>query len=341
MQQFKNLPILCAALLAMLHLQPAHGAAEPTVVHVNRATLKVSLRGMDADIGRTGLLEWIERSGKIVSRYYGEFPLTEVAIQVTVAPGERVMNGRTFGAPDAFMELNVGQHVTAQTLMDDWVLVHEMIHLALPEVTDEQNWLAEGLATYVEGIARVQAGNMSAAALWSEYLAQMQKGLPGPGDEGLDRTHTWARTYWGGALFCMWADVRIHEQTGNRRGLQDALRAIERKAGGMAERWSAERIFAIGDQATGTSVLHDLYTAMRDKPYAPDLQALWTDLGVVPGDGGVRLDDSARLAAVRRAITERPPYCNARSESTTAARQPSSASSIASASDSCTPSPSQ
>jgi hypothetical protein len=104
---------------------------------------------------------------------------------------------------------------------------------------------------------------------------------------------------------------------------------------------SADRIFAIGDQATGTSVLHDLYVAMKDKPYAPDLQALWTDLGIVASDGDVRLDDGARLATVRRAMTEPPPYCNARSASTTAARQPSSASSIASASDSCVPSPSQ
>jgi hypothetical protein len=341
MLRIKTLSILCAALLSMLHLQPVQASADPTVIHVNRATLKLRWRGTDADVGRAGLLEWIERSGKIVSGYYGEFPLDEVAIQVTVVPGERVMNGRTFGAPDAFIELKVGQHVTAQALLDDWVLVHEMIHLALPQVTDEQNWLAEGLATYVEGIARVQAGNMSASALWSEYFAQMPKGLPGPGDAGLDRTHTWARTYWGGALFCMLADVRIHEQTGNRRGLQDALRAIERRAGGMTERWNADRIFAIGDQATGTSVLRDLYAAMKDKPYAPDLQALWTDLGVAASVDGVRLDDSARLAAVRRAITEPPPYCKARSASTTAARQLSSASSIDSASDSCTPSPSQ
>jgi hypothetical protein len=339
MQRIKSLSILCAALLAMF--QPALGATDPNVIHIDRATLKVSWRGNEADIGRPGLLEWIERSGKIVSGYYGEFPLDVVAIQVTVADGERVMNGRTFGAPHAFIELKVGQHVTAQTLHDDWVLVHEMIHLALPEVADEQNWLAEGLATYVEGIARVQAGNMTATALWSEYFAQMPKGLPGPGDQGLDRTHTWARTYWGGALFCLLADVRIHEQTGNRRGLQDALRAIDRAGGGMAERWPADRIFASGDQATGTNVLLDLYSAMKDKPYAPDLKALWTDLGVVASDSGVRLDDGARLVAVRRAITEPPPYCNARSASTTAVRHPSSASSIDSASDSCTPSPSQ
>ena len=41
-------------------------------------------------------------------------------------------------------------------------------------------------------------------------------GLPEPGDEGLDYTHTWGRTYWGGATFCLLADVRIRRETHNR-----------------------------------------------------------------------------------------------------------------------------
>ena len=339
MRPIKTFAIRCAG--ALILLQPAHAASDASLIHVGRSAFSVSWRGSAADIGRPGLLEWIERSAAIVSGYYGEFPLDEVAVQVTGGEGDRVMNGRTFGAPHALIELKVGRQVSAQTLRDDWVLVHEMTHLALPEVPDDQNWLAEGLATYVEGIARVQAGNMSAAALWSEYFADMRKGLPGKEDQGLDRTHTWARTYWGGALFCLLADVRIREQTANLHGLQDALRAIDRAGGGMAQRWPADRIFATGDEATATHVLSDLYAAMKDKPYAPDLAALWADLGVVAGEGGVRFDDTARLAPVRRAITATMPYCKARSTSTTAPRQPSSASSIAVASDSCSPSPSQ
>ncbi len=335
--RIKALAILLLTTLAIPAIAPA--AEDPNLLHADRATLTLRWRGHEPDIGRPGLVEWIQRSAQIVSRFYGEFPLQQVAIQVSIGDGDKVMGGRTFGAPDAIIELRVGRQVSAQALHDDWVLVHEMIHLALPEVSEEQNWVAEGLATYVEGIARTQAGNMSATALWSEYFTDMTKGLPGAADQGLDRTHTWARTYWGGALFFLIADVRIHEQTANKRGLQDALRAIERAGGGMAERWPAARIFAAGDQATATKVLQDLYAAMKDKPWALDLAVLWVDLGVVADAGGIRLDETARLSAVRRAMTA--PYCNARSVSTTAVRQPSSASSIAVASDSCAPSPSQ
>ncbi len=75
----------------------------------------------------------------------------------------------------------------------------------------------------------------------------------------------------------------------------------------MSGQWPVDRILATGDKATGTTVLWDLYLAMKDKPMAPNLGALWTDLGIRTADAEVRFDDSGRLAAVRRAITQAPP----------------------------------
>ena len=73
--------------------------------------------------------------------------------------------------------------------------------------------MEEGLATYIEPIARVQAGELPAKQIWRDMLDGMPKGEPQPGDKGLDRTHTWGRTYWGGALFCLVADVQIRVAT--------------------------------------------------------------------------------------------------------------------------------
>jgi len=277
-----------------------------SAVSLGRTTIAIEWRGKAADVGQLGLREWIERSAAIVRRYYGDFPVSMVTIWVTTVEGDSMGSGRAFGLPQPRIEVSVGRHITSQALKDDWVLVHEMIHLSLPQVADEQNWLAEGVATYVEGVARVQSGNMSEVALWEEYLKAMPKGLPQANDRGLDRTHTWARTYWGGALYCLIADVRIHEQTDNRRGLQDALRAIDHTGAGMSTRWPVERILATGDAATGTTAMTDLYLTMKDQPAAPDLDALWADLGIRVADGVARFDDSARLAAVRRAITRAP-----------------------------------
>jgi hypothetical protein len=278
-----------------------------TQISEGRASIAIEWRGPTADIGQAGLLEWIERSAAIVRGYYGEFPVSAVRIRVSVVDNDRMGSGRTFGEPQPFIEVSVGRHITARALTDDWVLVHEMIHLALPEVAEEHSWLSEGIATYVEGIARTQAGNMTEVDLWKEYVGSMPRGLPQANDHGLDQTHTHARTYWGGALYCLMADVQIREKTHSRYGLQDALRAIRRAGGGLSTSWPIERILTTGDAATGTTVLRDLYLGMRDKPVSPDLNLIWAELGIRQRDGIVEFDDSARLAGVRRAITRSPP----------------------------------
>ena len=65
-------------------------------------------------------------------------------------------------------------------------------------------------------------------------------------------------------------------------------------------------MLAIGDQATGTHVLIELYDDMRATPVTPDLEALWQRLGVKLSGNSVEFDTGAPLADVRRAITQRP-----------------------------------
>src|ERR1700691_4058468 len=89
----------------------------------------------------------------------------------------------------------------------------------------------------------------------------------------LDNTHTWGRTYWGGALFCLMADIEIHQRTNNRYGLQDALRGIVRAGGNMEHDWPLVRALKAGDEATGVPVLIELYDQMKATPITPDLPA--------------------------------------------------------------------
>jgi len=249
--------------------------------------------------GTEPLLQWVRRSEGIVAAYFGRFPTSSLRIQVVPQDGAGVRSGKTWAG---YIRMQVGREVTPAQLEDDWVLVHEMTHLALPDLGDAQSWFSEGLAVYVEGIARVQAGNRSQEDVFIEQMRQMPRGMPQPGDQGLDHTHTWARTYWGGAMFCFLADVEIHRRTGNRLGLQDAMRAVTRASGGLSSDWPISRVFATADAATGTKVFEEMYAQMKDRPVTPDLQDLWAKLGVVSDGGTVTLHDDAPLADVRRAI---------------------------------------
>jgi hypothetical protein len=252
------------------------------------------------------LRAWVERSAHIVADYYGLFPAPQVAIRLGGMDGGGIGGGRTTNDSGLMIQMRVGRASTTDSLASDWVLVHEMVHLALPEVGRSHAWLAEGLATYVEGVARAQYGNRDIADVWAEDRHSMPMGLPREGEGGMDQSPTWGRTYWGGALFCLQADVAIREQTANRVGLQTALRAVLKETGGYANDADIAEVMRIGDAATGTHVMLGLYNQIKTRPQSPNLDLLWTLLGV-PNDPKTQpFDDHAPLAAIRIAITAKP-----------------------------------
>jgi hypothetical protein len=261
------------------------------------------VRGGQECSSRPEVDAWIRAAGRAVTGYYGRFPAHRARVELRWSAGSGIGQATTRaagGVPRLAIELGLG--VTTRDLEEDWVLTHEMVHLALPDLPASHRWLEEGIATYVEPVARARAGLTAPDAVFGEWMRDMPKGLPQKGDRGLDRTPTWGRTYWGGALFCLLADVAIREHSSNRFGLEHALRAIHDEWGGLERDGEIERLLATGDRATGGNVLRDLYERLGLRPEAPDLPGLWRRLGLSRDGGGVQVDDHAPLAAVRRAI---------------------------------------
>jgi hypothetical protein len=256
----------------------------------------------DADVKR-----WVHDAADSVTTYYGHFPVSHLVLKISSFDGTGVRNGRTFAKDGGLIMIRIGAETTARELSSDWMMTHEMVHLAFPNVADEHHWIEEGLATYVEPIARIQAGHLDAASMWSDLVRDLPKGLPAAGDQGLDHTHTWGRTYWGGALFCFLAEIQIRKETKNQKGLQDALRGILDAGGNMEHDWELEDAFRAGDRATGTHVLLDLYKEMRDKAVETNLDPIWKQLGVKLENDVVHFQDDAELAAIRQAITATNP----------------------------------
>jgi hypothetical protein len=126
--------------------------------------------------------------------------------------------------------------------------------------------------------------------------------LRGKGDRGLDKTPTWGRTYWGGALFCLLADIEIRKLTGNRKSLRDALRGILEDGYSMQASATPMRIFESADRAVGVTVLVPLYQKMKADPFPVDLDKLWQELGVGFKNDAIVYDDDAPLAHIRKAM---------------------------------------
>jgi hypothetical protein len=266
--------------------------------------IDITLPDEHLNVSRQELLDWVQSAADAVSHYYGRFPASHLDLAIHADHSAGIHHGATYPRGGGFIRVTVGDRASVADLKDDWVLTHEMIHLAFPSMADNHHWIEEGISTYVEPVARARVGNLAVAEVWKQFIRDMPQGQPDSDDQGLDNTPTWGRTYWGGAIFCLLADVEIREQTKNRKGLQDALRAILNAGGNITDDWEIEKALAIGDKATGTEVLEKLYRRMRDKPSPADLDELWKKLGVrLVGDGKVEFNDKAPEAAIRQAIT--------------------------------------
>jgi hypothetical protein len=270
---------------------------------VGQSRIDVEIQGGESNASKAPLLDWVRNAAESVVAYYGRFPVPHLSLRIVLFAGHGVRHGRTFGEPSGGrIIISAGDSTSPEEFASDWMLTHEMVHLAFPSVAEEHHWIEEGISTYVEPIARVQAGHLQVAEMWRDLVRDLPQGLPRPGDQGLDHTHTWGRTYWGGALFCFLADVEIRERTKNRKGLQDALRGILDAGGDIRRDWDLKKAFKAGDRAAGVNVLAALYDKMKDRPMDVDLPKMWEQLGIQVSGGQISFDNKAPLAATCKAI---------------------------------------
>jgi hypothetical protein len=290
----------------------AFGRFRVHALESTRGRLDVAIAQSDPRLDDGRVLRWLGRAAFAVSSYLGRYPVPRALALVLPARGSFIF-GKELGDGGASILLRVGEDTPESVFDSDWKAAHEMVHLAVPSMKRRYLWLNEGLATYVEPIARARVGQLSDEDVWEGFVHGMPFGLPRPGDRGLDNTPTWGRTYWGGALFCLLADVEIRTRTGGRYGLGDALRGVLEAGGDTRSVWPMERFLAAGDRAVGVPVLEELHAKLGAAPVTVDLDALWRKLGVVPRGQNVDFNPNAPLAALREQMT-RPRIATSASE---------------------------
>jgi len=264
-------------------------------------TIDLVITGSSTLLTNDDLIEWTQSAAHAVSTYFGKFPISYVRIDVRLGGSGHVDDGVT---NDDGIRVRVGDQTRPPDLKNDWVLVHEMFHLAFPDMDEQYIWLREGLASYLEPLARARVGTLAEQDVWRELVEGLPQGQPEAGDQGLDVTHTWGRTYWGGSMFCLLLDLRIREQTQNSKSIDDVMRAILSQGGNRFSHWTMDQVIDAADKATATTAMRDLYRQMSHAPVNVDLIALWKKLGVHERNGHVTFDDSAPDGTIRRSMTK-------------------------------------
>ncbi|OQW74809.1 MAG: hypothetical protein BVN33_07565 [Proteobacteria bacterium ST_bin13] len=274
------------------------------ILDVGAGTIKLVFADGAPGLDRRRVASWVRTAAAAVTAYFGHYPVKDYGLLVIADPGDRVGHATTFGYAGTATRIHVGVAADATAFHRDWVLVHEMVHTALPDLPRRALWLQEGNATYVEPIARALIGELPVEEVWRESMLGMPKGIPKTDDPGMDGTHAWGRLYWGGATFWLLAEIAIYQDSRGRYSLRDALRRINRESEGNTVDWSPEQLMTVGDAAAGTRSLRDLYSRFARQPVATDLGDLFRQLGIgLDTDGRTRTDNGAPLADLRRRIT--------------------------------------
>jgi hypothetical protein len=281
--------------------QVYHARANSDVIQIGDSVIEVSVNGDHFDATHAQLMAWVNIAARGVTQYLGKFPVQYVDIAINAADDSTSINGEEIGG--ASIRLDIGRHVSSAQLADDWTMTHEMLHLAFPSLSDEHHWMNEGLSVYLEPIVRARSGIVSTKRYWRELHEGLENGQPEAGDGGLDHTHSWGRTYWGGTIYWFLADTEIRRQTDGRKSLDDVIRKILSEGGDGSVDWSMQRVLDEGDAESRTHVMHDLYNRLALKPEHVSFDSLWQDLGVQYVHGNVRFNDNAPLAWMRKAIT--------------------------------------
>ena len=287
-----------------------NSSAKATVskVQIESSVITIEFKNGMPAIGKAEILSWVRRSARAVSIYYKMMPVKRLLLKIDTVDGDDIGFSTTgYENGNVEIEVPIGRDITLASLSQDWVLTHEMVHLAFPLVWRKDRWLTEGMATYVEPLARSKIGNIPEAEVWEDLIKNCGKGQPRDQSETLPSARRIDRIYWGGATFCLIADIEIRKRTRNRMGLQDALAAICNAGKNIESDTEPVDALAIGDKSVACSVLVPLYERFSKSQSAilPDLDAIFQSLGVSRMGRSVRFNDSASLAETRKAISSK------------------------------------
>lgn len=237
-------------------------------------------------LGRSPHLEpWIARAGLASAQLTGRATARDAAITALSMPG----SARPGSVPVLFGMAGRGvvpsvllfaAEAPGPEIVDDWTLVHELSHLAVPYVPAEDAWLSEGLATYYQEVLRARAGSQSAEAAWRALDDGLRRGAR----EGTGRTlreesramhasRAYTRVYWAGAALALLLDVELRA-----RGLGSLDARIARVADRRDRTLRADELLRALDDADGS--VRALVARWLDDDAFPDVSEAYARLGL-------------------------------------------------------------
>jgi hypothetical protein len=133
---------------AMTVLPPRLGSEEvspPAVVmQVEGGKIHITPPNEQLKVSSQDLLEWVRSAAGAVAHCYGHFPVSHLTLQIRASRHNGVTHGVTYAKGGGSITIAVGPGTESNALKNDWVLTHEMIHLAFPSMAKKFTGLKKG-----------------------------------------------------------------------------------------------------------------------------------------------------------------------------------------------------
>lgn len=283
----------------------AFGRREPLVIEREHVRVRMVRLGDGWNIDDAELGRWLEEAIDGIATVQGRFPVDDLLVVVVPGRGSGMgfaMVRRGGGYSAAFM---IGRDATVEELRRSWVTWHELSHLHLPALPQQDAWLYEGLATYYQEVIPARLGIRSPEDAWGELLEGFERGSRSrtrgtlsEASESLFSTGAFTRVYWSGTVFGLEADVALRRRGGS---LDRAIAGAARRWRGDLRLYSGAEVCAAWDAPLDARVLRPLRDRYARRTGFPGTAQLLGRLGVTSTNGRVELRQ-AELSAVRDAI---------------------------------------
>lgn len=267
--------------------------------------------------GATGLserdlLHWIDANVKALLQVYGELPVatTQLLIVPVGSASDAVPWGQAMRGGGDAVHLYIDQTRPLHEFMQDWVLIHEFSHLLHPRIQGDGNWLSEGLASYYQNVLRARSGMLSSQQAWQKLDAGFERGrdqaLPtrtlAQITDAMVKNRLFMRVYWSGAAFSLETDYRLRHNEG--LSLDKVLYKYKQCCLPADRPLTASALVAKWDELSNTRWFEDLYRGYANSTDFPSLAGMYDLLGINQHPSGLRFNDKAASAAIRRQIMQ-------------------------------------
>ena len=258
------------------------------------------------------LIDWAEYISQALLQVYGRWPRDHWEINVLPVsagspdpiPWAQIRRGKTDK-----IEFYTAPTASSEELIAAWASYHELSHLLIPYRGWGDLWFSEGLATYYQNVLQARVGLISEQQMWQEIYEGFLRGKAQSTQGAVDlktmsgelrQKGGYMRVYWSGAWYFLAADLRLRQQSGGRRTLDQALERLNFCC--ADKKMSVGEMVETLDEQNKVQLFQPLFLEVRASTKIPSFEALFASMGISVSNGRVHLQSVGPGAKLRSQI---------------------------------------